>query len=177
MLELCVFNCQHKCSFVVAPPSLPRCREARLAMLLQRQQRFLLPAIGLLSNMAEDPGIQRKMVKRVSVHIRTLYPLVIDQRCCMHVESMLRLHVRSTQLQTPHTGAAGFAGGHPGLPQLGAHGCITGPTPPYGHIQCELASPCSKPYCFNVCTVITSCCCRLLVIPLVQAPCITHTTP
>ncbi|KAI8472723.1 MAG: kinesin-associated protein-domain-containing protein [Monoraphidium minutum] len=39
-------------------------REVRAATLLQRQQRFLLPAVGMLSNLAEDPGVQRKMVKR-----------------------------------------------------------------------------------------------------------------
>lgn len=44
----------------------PLCREVRWAALLQRQQRFLLPAVGLLSNLAEEPGAQRKMVKRVS---------------------------------------------------------------------------------------------------------------
>lgn len=40
-------------------------REVRWAALLQRQLHFLLPAVGVLSNLAEDPGAQRKMVKRV----------------------------------------------------------------------------------------------------------------
>jgi hypothetical protein len=42
-------------------------------VLMQRQLRFLLPAIGLLSNLAEDPGVQRKMLKRVR-HPPSLWP-------------------------------------------------------------------------------------------------------
>lgn len=56
----------------------------RRAVLLHRQQRFLLPAVTLLANLAEDPNAQKKMLKRVRggrCRCRLRHPVCVIPAC------------------------------------------------------------------------------------------------